>query len=152
MSSIRTGPTMEVGANAPRPGFESAEELGHQPVELRRVLQEHEVPAALALVEDLDAAARDLARDPLLRLRAEQARRAADHEGRDGDLADDVAPVLDAVVHEELRGVLARELEVLGEDPWELVARELLGGERAEEVLGDLGAVGAGERARDVIG
>jgi hypothetical protein len=72
----------------------TADEVPDDPIELVRLLHEHEVIAALVLLEDLDPRPLDLFLDPYLRLPGHDARPAPDHERGQRDAWDHRAPVL----------------------------------------------------------
>src|SRR5258705_12986082 len=98
----------------------SAHEVTDDPVELVRVLHEHEVIPALAFLEDLDFRPPNLLLYPHLRLPRNDAHPAPDDQRGQGDPGDDTAPVLGRVVIEKRRRVLPRHLQVLLDDPLHL--------------------------------
>src|SRR5678815_2683745 len=67
---------------------ESAHEVPDDPIELVRILHEHEVISALVLLEDLDPRPPDLLLDPHLRLPGHDARPAPDHQRGQRDARD----------------------------------------------------------------
>ncbi len=95
----------------------SADEVADDVVELLAPLDEHEMAAAIGLIEDLEARAGDLLVDPDLRLSWHEAGPAADHQRRRIQTRDRVTPIGRAVVVEQGRRMPAWHPEVAVDDP-----------------------------------
>src|SRR5262245_57897443 len=95
----------------------SAVELIDQPVELLRVLHEHEVRTALVLLEDFSLRTFDLFPDPDLRLPGNETRLAAHNQSWDVDRGNEVSPIVGGVIEQQTCRIFSWKLQVLLDHP-----------------------------------